>query len=165
MAKARPKGWWYPYIFVGGFLVVLAVNITLMYFATDTFNGLETRHAWEEGNSYNAQIAAEERQKALGWDVAFDSRSEASTTDDGTPARLELVVHDAQGNPVDGLAVEAQVRRPTQAGYDQTVRLEPYGPGTYRKTVALPMIGQWEVRLVASRGDDAYRLRERIEIR
>jgi len=163
MAKQRPSGWWYPYIFVGAFLVVLAVNVVLMFFATTTFNGLETRAAWEEGNTYNSQIAAEDAQKALGWQVAFASEPEAGapTAAEAKPARLQLVVRDADGNPVDGLAVEAEVRRPTQAGYDRKVRLEPYGPGTYRQVVDLPLPGQWEVRLVASRGDDAYRLRER----
>ena len=166
MANQRPKGWWYPYIFVGGFLVVLAVNITLMFFATTSFNGLETRHAWEEGNSYNAQIAAEDRQKALGWTVQFDSEPAPGAVADGggTPARLELTVQDKDGNPVDGLTVNAMVRRPTQEGYDRTVQLAPFGPGTYRQVVGLPMIGQWEVRLVASRGEDAYKLRERFTV-
>lgn len=165
MAQQRPSGWWYPYIFVGGFLVVLAVNVTLMFFATSTFNGLETRTAWEEGNSYNAQISAEEAQKALGWTVDFASAPLTPTTAEGVPARLELSVRDRDGNPVDGLTVQAQIRRPTQAGYDQTLRLEPLGPGHYRQVVDLPLAGQWDVRLIASRGQDAYRLRERIVIR
>jgi nitrogen fixation protein FixH len=167
MVKQRPRGWWYPYIFVGGFLVVLAVNVVLMVFATSTFNGLETRHAWWEGNHYNAQIAAEDAQEALGWTVTFGSRSgpEAGPAADGLPARFDLDVHDRAGNPVDGLTVEAEVRRPTQEGYDRTVHLDPVGPGQYRTTVGLPLPGQWEVRLVASRGEDAYRLRERIVIR
>lgn len=166
MAQQRPNGWWYPYIFVGGFLVVLAVNVTLMVFATSTFNGLESRTSWRDGNNYNAEIAEEEAQKALGWTVDFAAApAAASDAVDGSAARLDLAVRDREDNPVDGLTVEAQLRRPTQEGYDHTVRLDPYGPGIYRKTVDLPLAGQWEVRLEASRGQEQYRLRERIVIR
>lgn len=166
MATQRPRGWWYPYIFVGGFLVVLTVNVVLMFFATTTFNGLETRTPWEDGNTYNAQIAASEAQVALGWSVDLASQPVPAEAVDGVaPARLALTVRDRDGNPVDGLTVAGEVRRPTQAGLDQPVRLDPYGPGTYRQTVTLPVTGQWEVRLTATRGQDRYHLRERIVIR
>jgi nitrogen fixation protein FixH len=164
MGKQRPDGWWYPWIFVGGFMVVLGVNVALLFFATTTFNGLETRHAFEEGNTYNAKIAAEEKQKALGWQIAFAASGGAVAGSTDLPARLTLSAQDAQGAPLEGLEVYAQIRRPTQDGHDQAVVLDPVTPGKYARTINLPMPGQWEVRLKLRRGEDSYLMRQRINI-
>lgn len=167
MAKQRPDGWWYPWIFVGGFLVVVSVNAAMLYFSTSTFNGLETRHAFEEGNSYNALIAAEEKQKTLGWSVQLgvDSADLGANASAMRLARVTLTTKDKDGAPIEGLDVQVQIRRPTQDGFDQSVSLDPVSPGFYARTVELAMPGQWEVRLVARRGQESYRLRERIEVR
>jgi nitrogen fixation protein FixH len=164
MGKQRPDGWWYPWIFVGGFMVVLGVNVALLYFATTTFNGLETRHAFEEGNDYNARIAEEEKQKALGWTVTFAANGGAVPGSQSLPARLTLNAVDAAGNALEGLEVYALVRRPTQEGHDQSVALDPVSPGKYARTVDLPLPGQWDIRLMLRRGEDVYRLRKRINI-
>lgn len=167
MTKQRPDGWWYPWIFVGAFMVVLSVNVAMLYFSTSTFNGLETRHAFEEGNSYNALIAAEEKQKTLGWSVQLGADS-ADTGADPLAARLvrlSVTTKDAAGAAIEGMEVQVQIRRPTQDGFDQSVSLDPVSPGFYARTVELPMAGQWEVRLMARRGQDSYRLREQIEVR
>lgn len=169
MTKQRPSGWWYPYIFVGGFAVVLAVNLTLLFFATSTFNGLESRTAYQEGLSYNQAIALEEEQIALGWTVVPTIRP--MTGQDGlsasTPrqATIEIAFKDRNGQPLDGLSIEAVIRRPTVEGYDQTVALLPIGPGLYGVQAEVPMAGQWDLRLLAIRGEDAYRLRERFILR
>lgn len=74
-ASGRKDGWWYPYIFVAGFAVVVTANLIMMYFATSSFTGLETKSAYERGNAYNAQIAAQEAQDRLGWTVDFATES------------------------------------------------------------------------------------------
>lgn len=168
MAKQRPDGWWYPWIFVGGFMVVLSVNAAMLYFSTSTFNGLETRHAYEEGNSYNALIAAEEKQKTLGWTVQLGADAAELPNQSATGprlVRLTLTVKDRESAPIEGMEVKFQIRRPTQEGYDQSVTLDPVSPGFYARTVELAMPGQWEVRVMARRGTESYRLRDRIDVR
>ena len=49
MRRARADGWWYPWIFVFGMLVVIAVNIVLITSAIDTFPGLDTEDAYQKG--------------------------------------------------------------------------------------------------------------------
>ncbi|MFA7429262.1 MAG: FixH family protein [Rhodospirillaceae bacterium] len=162
----RPDGWWYPYIFVGGFAVVVTANLIMMYFATSTFTGLETKGAYERGLGYNQVIAQQEAQDKLGWTVAFSADGRLSDTPGAAerPTVLSLRMTDAQGQPLDGVQVEASVRRPTVAGYDFDLRLMPVGPGEYKATLDLPMAGQWDVQVYAKRGDDAYRLRERVVV-
>lgn len=162
--QQRPSGWWYPYIFVGGFLVVLSVNVALLFFATTTFNGLESRTAYQEGLAYNQAIAEEEKQKALGWTVAA-SVQPAPSADAPHRALVQLTAQDRDGKPLEGLTVEVTVRRPTVEGYDQHLLLTEISPGLYGQGTDLGMAGQWEVRAVATRGDDTYRLRDRFILR
>lgn len=165
-SKKRPDGWWYPYIFVAGFLVVITVNMTLAYFATSTFNGLETQNAYEKGRLYNETIAREEAQKALGWSMVLTSGSrDHNPPGAGYPVELVLAASDAGGAALDGLVVEAEIRRPTVTGLDRTVMLSRRDTGRYGDTVVLPEAGQWEVRILARRGDDEFRMRERIFVK
>lgn len=163
----KPDGWWYPYIFVGMFAVVVTANLIMMYFATSTFTGLETKSAYERGVGYNQLIAQQEAQDSLGWTVALQAEGR-STGEPGAverPTTLILSMVDADGNPLDGAHVEASVRRPTVAGYDYDVRLLPVGAGKYGTDIILPMAGQWDVQVYARRGDDTYRLRDRVILR
>ncbi len=164
--KKRPDGWWYPYIFVAGFLVVITVNMTLAYFATSTFNGLETQNAYEKGRLYNQTIAREEAQHALGWTMVLTSDAKPHNPPGaGYPVDLLLSAADAGGAALDGLVVEAEIRRPAVAGFDRTVMLSRRDAGRYGDTVVLPEPGQWEVRLIAKRGKDEFRMRERILVK
>lgn len=166
-AGARKDGWWYPYIFVAGFAVVVTANLIMMFFATTSFTGLETKSAYERGNAYNAVIAAQEAQDRLGWTV--DLTTEASLrAEPGAPGRaaaFTLRMTDAQGAPLDGATVVAEIIRPTTAGYDHELKLLPVGPGTYRGDIDLPLVGQWDVQVHATRGEDSYRLRKRVIVR
>ena len=38
MARKRPQGWWYPWIFVGVFGVVFAVNMTMVKFVITSYS-------------------------------------------------------------------------------------------------------------------------------
>ncbi|MBI5165328.1 MAG: FixH family protein [Magnetospirillum sp.] len=156
MAKQRARGWWYPWIFVGVFGVVLAVNGALAYFATTTFTGLETEQAYDKGLAYNRNLAAAKAQQEMGWAVeaAFAPLS---------PTRVDITVtyRDRTGQPVDGLDVKAQMLRPTTAGYDHQVVLPAKGAGTYGAVIDLPLTGVWDMDAVASGTAGTYQLTQR----
>lgn len=159
-AKARQRGWWIPYTFGLGFAVVLVANGAMVYFATTTFSGLSTRHAYTEGLAYNARIAEEQAQTALGWSWTADLTSGSGS---GFGERtLRLTGTDAGGHPLDGLALTAEIRRPAEPGLDRTVRLAPVGPGTYEARLDLPKPGQWDILVTAQRDEETYRLRRRL---
>lgn len=164
MAK-RPPGWWYPWIFVGGFAVVFAVNLTMVKVATSTFSGLAVERAFEKGNAYNAEIETERAQIALGWSADLAAADIRAVDGDAREVRWRFTVTDAQGQPVDGLVADAEIKRPTVAGHDMEMRLHPVGPGAYGAETILPFKGQWEVRLIAKRGGEIrYRLRQRVQV-
>lgn len=151
---------WVPMLFIGGFLVVIGVNGTLVYFAQDTFSGLETASPYERGLDYNKTLAAEAAQDRLGW----QSQMQISDESEGTRS-LQVRLTDRDGRPLDGLAVVAYLVRPSNEGLDTTVIPRPLGDGRYAASFVLPAAGQWELRLVAQGGDIAWQHSERLFVK
>ncbi|QLH39782.1 MAG: FixH family protein [Defluviicoccus sp.] len=85
MAQRRPQGWWYPWTFVVGMLVVVAVNVVLITYAIGTFPGLDTEDAYRKGITYNQTLAAAHEQEARGWqaDIQFHNTDETTTGTSG----------------------------------------------------------------------------------
>ncbi len=136
---------WIPATFVGLMLLVVAVNGTLIYFATDTFSGLDTDHAYQEGLDYNKTLAAAAASAALGWQAGI------TVTPTGPADRLSLQLTDRNGQPVEGLQVSAKLVRTVSTAFDQSLTLLPVAgaPGLYQADVTLPARGNWELRLLA----------------
>ena len=133
---------------VGFFAVVFIANGFIVYFATDSWTGLETEDAYRKGLDYNNQIRAAQDQRALGW-VADLSLQPG----DNELYRLTAEFTDAEDAPVFDLEVSATLKRPVQDRLDQTVMLESLGSGTYGEDVTLPASGQWDV-VVEARGPE-----------
>lgn len=157
----RKRGAWYPWIFVGMFAVVIGVNAALAYFATSTFNGLQTEGAYEKGLAYNQALAGAAAQEKLGWAVRADVAATAPAEGRHGGA-VTVQVHDRDGKPVDGLEVFAVFSRPTQAGLDSRVPLARSADGRFVGDVALPLPGQWDMLVVANRGTESYQLSQRV---
>ena len=151
---------WVPMLFVGGFLVVIGVNATLIYFAQDTFSGLETASPYERGLDYNTTLAAEAAQDRLGW----QSQTQISGESDGTRS-LQVRLTDRDGQPLDGLTLVAHLVRPSNEGLDTMVIPRPLGGGRYGTSFVLPATGQWELRLVAHNDDVAWQHSERLLVK
>ncbi|MBR9973862.1 FixH family protein [Magnetospirillum sulfuroxidans] len=165
MAKTRQRGWWYPYIFVAGFGVVLAVNGTLAYFATSTFTGLSTDNAYEKGRLYNQNLALAKAQAAMGWSV--DTKIVPASTAEAAKVDIAITYRDRDGKPVDGLTVTAAMVRPTIGGYDHELPLPALAgrPGTYGGIFTMPLAGLWDVDVAAvGDGGIAYQHAQRIVI-
>jgi nitrogen fixation protein FixH len=158
----RRRGWWYPYIFVAGFAVVLAVNLAMMFSAVHTFSGLETDHAYEKGLAYNDVLAMARTQQAMGWTVNSEIRPVPAGS--GHAADLLITFLDRQGMPLTGLTVKAEFIRPTSAGHDSSLQLLEQGEGRYEAMVDLVLGGQWEMHLTARHGDLVYQYDKRIYV-
>jgi nitrogen fixation protein FixH len=162
MAQNRKPGWWYPYIFVGAFVVVIGVNATLAYFATSTFTGLSTTDAYEKGRLYNQALAAAKAQAEMGWTVETTAQPRSG----GKPGfTLDVSYRDRDGRPVEGLDVRVSVVRPTTVGYDHDVTAAPLGGGRYGGEYDLPLNGVWDLDMVAiGPGPVAYEHEQRIVV-
>lgn len=161
-SAGRRPGWWYPYIFVGVFLVVLAVNLIFMFSAIHTFSGLSTDQAYEKGLKYNEEIAAAKRQQQLGWTVGAEVMARAPSPASPHGVDVLVTVKDANGQPVTGLAGDASFIRPAQSGHDSSVTMAEQGQGRYLIAATLPFPGQWDMEVVARRGEASYRFAQRV---
>jgi len=130
------------------FGVVIAVNGAFVYFALATWTGLDTDDAYSRGLAYNDVLAAAEQQHRLGWLVDFGIGNGAPRS-----ALIDFRVRDADGRALEGLTVDAKIRRPTNDGFDRNLALRETTPGTYRGEVALPKAGNWDIRVTAREGD------------
>lgn len=145
------------YMILGFFGVVLLANVVFVYLAVDTFTGLATEGAYVKGLSYNDVLAEAEAQDALGWRVDVERQALG-------PRRWQLTAafRDREGGPIEDLSVQLEVRRPTQAGYDALLDLAPLGGGRYGVEHEFPLVGQWDLRIVAFEGTaPVYRSEQR----
>ena len=136
-------------LFVGGFSVIVSVNLALAFNAVRTFPGLETKSAYVASQRFDAERAA---QEALGWDVRL--RVEAG--------RIRLSVRDARGAPVRPEIVRAVLGRATTVADDRTPAFAWDGADLVARTDLGP--GNWNLRL-EMRAPDGTTFRRRIPLR
>jgi nitrogen fixation protein FixH len=126
-------GWHVLAGFVLFFGADIAVNTVFMVSAYRTFPGETSVTPYEDGLAYNATLAQQKAQGALGWrmSVAVDGR------------RLRLEAFDRAGAPLRGLHVVARLQRPATEAGAQVVTFEEAAPGAY---VAAPgaRAGAWD---------------------
>lgn len=155
--RRRQPGWWYPWTFVGGMLIVVVVNLIMVRAAIDTFPGLETEDHYRKGLAYNANLEAARRQAERGWQMRHDFAADRSAAAEGRSAgTLTVSFADRDGMPLTGLAVTAMLTRPTHGGADFEVPLAELGEGRYGATLSLPFGGQWQARILAKGRDAAF---------
>jgi nitrogen fixation protein FixH len=158
--KRRAPGWWYPWIFVAFFGLTVAVNGIRVFFAMNSWTGLETQHYWERGTAYNAAIEGARDQRKRGWQVAIDFNAA-----DLKSAHLAVNLKDHAGNILTDARVTAEIVRPTSEGHDFTVQLSYEGQGRYTADFALPLPGQWDIRVVADHPQGDYQEVKRVLVR
>lgn len=154
------NGRWMPWSIAGAFLVVVAVNGALAYFAVHSDPGLVSEHPFELGNGYNRVLDAGAAQDALGWHGTVQF-----IPDSGLSGRLVADLRDSAGAPLDGLAVKAALVRPVEPLPVQDLAFDASGPGSYAAPVTLARAGQWDVRVAVERGADVYEFVQRIVVR
>ncbi len=153
-AKVRQPGWWYPLIFVAVFVVVVAVNGTMAFFATSTFSGISTDNAYEKGLAYNRNIAMAKAQAEMGWQMEASIEPATGTANDGVRdgghrGTLAVRYRDRDGHPIDGLDVHVILSRPTVKGYEREVVLTGLADGRYSVPLDLPLAGEWDGEVTA----------------
>ncbi|MEO5336940.1 MAG: FixH family protein [Magnetospirillum sp. WYHS-4] len=158
-AGQRPRGWWYPWIFVGGMAVVVAVNIFMMTMAVKTFPGLETQDAYQKGLAHNQTLAKARAQAERGWTAEVVFSPDAQRKGD-----LTAILRDRDGRPLDGFQVEATFVRPTVGGHDFKIDLAGKGGGAYAAPVTVSLSGQWILNLAARRGEETFEDSRKIKV-
>ncbi|MBT4932391.1 MAG: FixH family protein [Rhodospirillaceae bacterium] len=148
------------WIIIAGFSIVLIANGFLVYYALNTWTGLETEQHYAKGLAYNNNLDAAKRQQALEWHDEMEIEFTGSSIPVTGLAHVKF--SDKAGNPLTDLTVKILATRPTHDGFDQEFFVLHEGNGRYRVPFSLPLKGQWEFRILARRGKDDYQRVERI---
>ena len=136
-------------LMVGGFGIIITVNLGMAYMAISTFPGVEARSPYVASQTFEVNRDA---QDALGWDVV-------ATLDDGL---LTLAIMDQAGQPVQPVVIKAIFGRATHTGEDHTPDFAWNGRAL---TAMVPSRdGYWNLRLELEAGDGTI-FRRRIQLR
>jgi nitrogen fixation protein FixH len=144
----------FPWIFVAGFAIVVAVNAAMIWLAVGSFAGLYTSKPRDRGLRYNEVIAEQQRRDALGW------RIEARWLPG--PRRLEVAVFDAAGKPLAPTHLSAELVRPVEKRAPVGVALGAVDVGRYAGNVDLPERGNWDLDVVVERDGRRFALTRRM---
>ncbi len=153
---------WIPWAFVAFFVIVFAANGLMVFFSFESWTGISTEDAYRRGIAYNRVLDEARAHEALGWKLTVDF--EPRPDEGARRGRLLARLVDRDGAPLPGARVSARIVRPTHEGYDRSVTFEDLGGGRYEAALALPLPGQWEVRLDARRGENRVIAVSRIEV-
>jgi nitrogen fixation protein FixH len=137
----------------GGFLVVIAVNLTLAVVATRSHPGLVVENSYVASQKFNGWLAQGRAQKALGWTIA--PLADRST--------LTLEATDLRGAPLQGLKAMATLSHPLGAEPPRDLVLVETAPGRYAAPHGLAP-GQWIVEARLQRGSEKYYLNDRLVV-
>lgn len=148
------------WIIIAAFSVALVANGFLVYYALNTWTGLETEQHYVKGLAYNDNIEGAKRSQALGWSSPLKAEFLTGQPSVGT---VDVLFTDNAGHPLTDLDVRIIAIRPTLAGHDQKIDMTHTGKGVYSGNFSLPLKGQWDMRILAWRGEEHYQRVERIE--
>ncbi|RNJ62650.1 MAG: hypothetical protein EDM03_11775 [Porphyrobacter sp. IPPAS B-1204] len=120
-------------VFVGGFGIVIAVNLFMAYNAVGGFHGTVVDNSYVASQKYNGWLAKAEASKALGWQVVPQRRADGR------------VVLETIGLP-EGAVIEVEAERPLGDRETMTLTFAPQGQGSWLSTEALAA-GRWQLRM------------------
>lgn len=128
-------------IMVAFFSVIIAVNLTMAYFARSSWTGFVVENTYVASQQFNQKAAEGRVQAALGW------KPELTMT--GGMIRYRL--SDGAGNVVAASQVTATFRRPVSDAQDQEVALAIQPDGAFSAPVDLGD-GAWIVEIHSEAG-------------
>ncbi|MGI9477786.1 MAG: FixH family protein [Hyphomicrobiaceae bacterium] len=154
------QGWHVLVGMIAFFGIIFAVNGVFLVSALNTHTGIVSKQPYRKGLDYNDRIAADARQRKLGWahTIVLDQRK----------GDASLVLSDKLGRPISGLDVQGVLGRPSTERYDMRLAMQEAGtPGTYSAKVGALEPGNWLLQVEAreKKSDGAevvYRLRKRL---
>lgn len=135
------------------FGVIIAVNLTLAFFALNSDTGLVVKNSYVASQDFNRMRAAAMAQEQLGWKLAI-------STGNG-----EVVIKAAgpDGQALTGLTLKGMAGLPVSHFRDHALIFTEVAPGTYAAPSALGE-GDWQVDVTATdAGKQTFRRIFRIE--
>jgi nitrogen fixation protein FixH len=160
MSWRMPKDRIWPTIIIVALVVDVGVGVVMMRVATHDPNyGIEPDY-YAKAVAWDSTTAQSHRNDVLGWQLTPELGPVAA----GRAATLTMLLRDRTGVPVTGahLSIEAI----PVAHADEVIRSDlPAAPGgDYAAALPMERSGLWELRVVATRGEDHFTADIRLDV-
>ncbi|WP_454598467.1 FixH family protein [Qipengyuania sp. SM2507] len=136
-------------VLVGGFGIVVAVNLYMASLATQGFGGVVVKNSYVASQKFNSWLDAAREQETLGWSASVER---------GADGRVLVTT---QGVPA-GVTVAAELRRPLGAAEITGLDFEASGSGVFVSTTPVAE-GRWIVRVAIANAERQWAGESRIE--
>jgi nitrogen fixation protein FixH len=137
------------------FGVIIAVNLTMAYFANSTWSGLVVANSYIASQSFDDDLARARAQDAMGWTVEVSHETN----------RVKVSFADRNNAPLAGMTVTGKLRRPTTDRQDQALAFVSENAGLYMAEAALAK-GVWDVEIIAAGAEgETYRKTYRLFVK
>ena len=149
----------WPTIVVGALVVDVAVGLVMMHVAANDPHAAIESNYYQKAVAWDSTIAQSHRNTALGWTL----EPSLGAITPGHAAPLTLRVHDGNGVAVTGATLQVEARQVAYA--DEVVHATLTAAGDSNYVAELPMTrpGLWELRIVATRGNDRFTANLRLD--
>ncbi|MBA4766937.1 MAG: FixH family protein [Porphyrobacter sp.] len=129
-------------IFVGGFAVVIAVNLFMASQAVGSFHGTVVDNSYVASQNYNGWLRQAAASKALGWQAVPHRRADGR------------VVVETLAVPA-GARITGTAAHPLGLHAATPLTFAPLGKGSWISNETV-QAGRWQVRLAIRAGDEAW---------
>lgn len=118
----RPfTGWHMAAIMISFFAVIIAVNLTLAFFARSSWTGLVVANSYVASQNFNRDADTARQQQKVGWRMKLKVNRVSA----------QVSMFDRQNQPLAGLNMRAVLQRPTDEAGDHDLKLRDLGAGIY----------------------------------
>ena len=128
---------------VGGFSVIVGVNLFMAFQASSTFGGVVVENSYVASQKFNGWLEQARAQEQLGWSAGMQRDEDGSVR----------VMLDGPGPDV---RLAAVARHPLGRAPDRELTFVRAADGSFVSRETLPA-GRWTVRLEVRDGDDTWR--------
>lgn len=154
-AAALPTLWrYFPLWLLLSFVLVAAVNITMVWDALTSYPGDAVHDDFGTSNRYDQVLAQAERQAALGWTVTADLSA-------GHPV---LTVAGPGGQPLSGASVAGLAEHPLGPADAVNLDFAQQSSGHYISNTALAA-GRWDMLLRVTQNGHTFAVTRRVTVR
>ncbi len=141
-----------PYFFIIFFLTFICVDTSYIYISQKTWRGLATEDGYQKGLKYNQSIIAAKEQKRLGWNLEIQYLNLGKKS-----GKISVNLLDRNQRKITDATLTAKIKRPVQDGEDFTLSLKLNNKNlVYESLVEFPLIGQWQIEIIAEKDEKFY---------
>ncbi|PIE82852.1 MAG: hypothetical protein CSA09_04695 [Candidatus Contendobacter odensis] len=127
-----------------------------------SFPGVVSHDYHKKESLYNQYLKQVERQRQRGWRVRKGWVHSAPRVNEATPFRVAVETRDAV--PVTGARVTGMFLRPSSNKLDVGFDLPEIAPGIYEASIALSVVGHWDLVLQIRKDEELHEIRARTRV-